>query len=67
MFEILNTNVELTEMPSNGYEAYDMVIVTLAAEIEEKSKVLNEMLNDDVKQQFIEKWTPEITNVNIHI
>lgn len=63
----LNTNVDLTKVPRNGIEAYHMVIASLSAEIEEKSEILTEMLDEDVKRKFIRGWHPEIRNVNIHV
>lgn len=67
MVERLDTDVGLTVVPRNGFEAYNMVIASLSAEIEAKTEILSEMLDESVKRQFIRKWRPEIRNVNIHV
>lgn len=67
MVERLDVDIGLNEVPRNGYEAYNMVIASLSAEIENKEKVLSEMLNEGVKQQFIRRWHSGIRNVNIHV
>lgn len=67
MAERLNTDVGLTEAPRNGFEAYNMVIASLSAEIENKTEILKEMLDDGVKRQFIKRWHPGIKNINIHV
>ncbi len=67
MIERLDTDVGLTEVPRNGFEAYNMVIASLSAEIDEKTEILSEMLDESVKRQFIRRWHPGIRNVNIHV
>ena len=67
MVERFDTDVGLTVVPRNGFEAYNMVIASLSAEIEAKTEILSEMLDESVKRQFIRKWRPEIKNVNIHV
>lgn len=67
MVERLDTDVGLTETPRNGFEAYNMVIASLSAEIENKTEILKEMLDESVKRQFIKRWHPGIKNVNIHV
>ncbi len=67
MAERLDTDVGLTETPRNGFEAYNMVIASLSAEIENKTEILKEMLDDNVKRQFVKQWHPRIKNVNIHV
>lgn len=65
--ERLDTDVVMAENPRNGYEAYSMIIASLSMEIEGKQKILTEMLDEGVKQQFIESWHPRLSNVNIHV
>ena len=67
MAERFDTDVGLTETPRNGFEAYNMVIASLSAEIENKTEILKEMLDDNVKRQFVKQWHPGIKNVNIHV
>lgn len=67
MVEIISADIELADMPRDGYEAYNMVIVSLATEIKEKTEILTEMLNENVMRQFVQQWCPDITNVNIHV
>lgn len=67
MAERLNTDVGLTVVPRNGYEAYNIVVASLSAEIEKKTEILKELLDESVKRQFIKQWYPGIKNVNIHV
>lgn len=67
MAERLDTDVGLTETPRNGFEAYNMVIALLSEEIENKTEILKELLDDNVKRQFIKQWHTGIKNVNIHV
>lgn len=67
MIERLDVDVGLTEVPKSGREAYNMIIASLSAEIEEKTKILKEMSVEVVKQEFIRRWHPGIKNVNIHV
>lgn len=67
MAERLDADVGLTEVPRNGYEAYNMVIASLSAEIENKTEILTELLDESVKRQFIRGWHPNIRNVNVHV
>lgn len=64
---LLNANVDLDSVPSNGINAYYMVVAALSAEIEEKSEILAEMKKCEVKRQFINGWTPGKTKINIHV
>ncbi len=67
MVERLDTDVGLTEVPRNGFEAYNAVVAHLSAEIENKTEILTELLDESVKRQFIKRWHPGIKNVNIHV
>lgn len=67
MVERLDADIGLTEVPRNGGEAYNMIIASLSADIEEKTAILQEMSNEGVKQEFIRQWHPGIKNVKIHI
>lgn len=67
LIERLSTDVGFTGVPRNGFEAYNMVIASLSAEIEEKTEILSEMLDENVKRQFIRQWHPGTRNVNIHV
>lgn len=67
MAERLNTDVGLTVVPRNGYEAYNMVVASLSTEIEKKTEILKEMLDESVKRQFIKRWHPDVRSVNIHV
>lgn len=67
MVERLDTDVGLAEAPRNGFEAYNMVIASLSADIENKTEILKEMLDEGVKRQFIKRWHPSIKTVNIYV
>lgn len=67
MAKKLNADVGLTVVPRNGYEAYNMVVASLSAEVEKKTEILKEMLDESVKRQFIKRWHPGVKNVNIHV
>lgn len=67
MIERLDVDVGLTEVPKNGREAYNMIIASLSADIEEKTAILQEMSAEGVKQEFIRRWHPGIKNVKIHV
>lgn len=64
--EKLKTDVPLQREPRTGKEAYNMLIVSLTEEIEEKKKILSEMMNEDIKRKFIRQWHPGIRNVNVY-
>ena len=63
---LLNADVDLERIPRNGIDAYYLVIAKLSAEVEEKSEILAEMQNEDVKRRFISGWTPGTNKVCIH-
>lgn len=67
MVERLDTDVGLTEVPRNGFEAYNMIVTSLSAEIENKTEILKELLNESVKRQFIKQWHPGIKVANIRV
>ena len=47
-------------------QAYNMLIESLKAEIEEKQEILSHLSQDKVKQKFIENWNPTTRSVNIY-
>lgn len=67
MTERLNTDIDFVQVPRSGIEAYHMVIAILSSEIEEKSAILAEMKDENVKRRFIRGWSPGVTNVHIHV
>ena len=64
--ERINANVRLQNKPCSGEEAHRMIVDSLMAEIEEKQKVLHELLDEDIKQKFISQWTPNTKDINIY-
>ena len=67
MAERFDTDVGLPKVPRNGFEAYDMIVASLSAEIERKTEILKELLDEGGKRQFVKLWHPGIKTVNIHV
>lgn len=61
----LTANVTLRRKPKSGEDAYELMLQSLEAEIEEKQGIVDELKNTDVKQNFIEQWHEGIRNVNV--
>ena len=47
-------------------QAYNMLIESLKAEIQEKQEILSHLTQNKVKQKFIENWNPTTRSVNIY-
>ena len=47
-------------------QAYNMLIESLKAEIQEKQEILSHLSQDKIKQKFIENWNPTTRSVNIY-
>lgn len=67
MVERFDADVGLSEVPRNGFEAYNMIVASLSAEIESKTEILKELLDERGKRQFVKLWHPGIKTVNIHV
>lgn len=64
--ERLSADIHLKHRPKTGKQAYDMLIQSLKAEIQEKQDILSQLTTDHVKQKFIENWNPDTRSVNIY-
>lgn len=64
--ERISADITLKHKPKTGKEAYNMLIKSLKAEIEEKQDILTQLTQDKVKQKFIENWNPTTRSVNIY-
>ena len=64
--ERLSSDIHLKHRPRTGKQAYDMLIQSLKAEIQEKQDILSQLTTDHVKQKFIENWNPDTRSVNIY-
>lgn len=64
--ERLSADIHLKHRPRTGKQAYDMLIQSLKAEIQEKQDILSQLTTDHVKQKFIENWNPDTRSVNIY-
>ena len=64
--ETLSVGIKLEHKPTNGTEAYNMMVQTLQEEIEEKQAILSELCASDVKAKFIKDWNPNIKNVAVY-
>ena len=56
--ERISADITLKHKPSTGKQAYNMLIESLKAEIQEKQEILSHLSQDKVKQKFIENWNP---------
>lgn len=64
--ERISADITLKHKPKTGTQAYNMLIESLKAEIEEKQEILSHLSQDKVKQKFIENWNPTTRSVNIY-
>ena len=64
--ECISADIALKHKPNTGKQAYNMLIESLKAEIQEKQEILSHLTQDKVKQKFIENWTPTTKSVNIY-
>ena len=64
--ERLSADIHLKHRPRTGKQAYDMLIQSLKAEIQEKQDILSQLTTDHVKQKFIDNWNPDTRSVNIY-
>lgn len=64
--ERIGADVRLQREPRTATEAYNMLIASLSAEIEEKQTIINELKNEDVKSKFFRLWRPGIKDINIY-
>lgn len=61
--ERISADITLKHKPKTGTQAYNMLIESLKAEIEEKQEILSHLSQDKVKQKFIENWNPTTRSV----
>lgn len=64
--ECISADIALKHKPNTGKQAYNMLIESLKAEIQEKQEILSHLSQDKIKQKFIENWTPTTRSVNIY-
>ena len=64
--ERISADITLKHKPSKGKQAYNMLIESLKAEIQEKQEILSHLSQDKIKQKFIENWNPTTRSVNIY-
>ncbi len=64
--ERISADITLRHKPKTGKQAYNMLIESLKAEIQEKQEILTQLSQDKVKQKFIENWNPTTRSVNIY-
>ena len=64
--ETIRADIKLKHRPHNGTQAYNLLIESLKAEIEEKQTILSELCTPDVKAQFIKDWKPAIRSVSVY-
>ena len=64
--EQLSANITLKHRLRTGNQAYDMLVQTLRAEIQEKESILAILKAEKVREEFIENWNPQTRSVNIY-
>ena len=64
--ERISADITLKHKPNPGTQAYNMLIESLTAEIQETPEILSHLSQDKVKQKFIENWNPTTRSVNIY-
>ena len=64
--ERISADITLKHKPRTGTQAYNMLIESLKAEIQEKQEILSHLTQNKVKQKFIENWNPTTRSVNIY-
>ncbi len=64
--ERLSADITLKHKPRTGTQAYNMLIQSLKAEIQEKQEILSQLAKSEVKQKFIDNWNPTTRSVNIY-
>ena len=57
--------VRLGSKQVSGAMAYETLVAALAAEIEEKQAVLEELFTECVKHGFIANWSPDVKQMCI--
>ena len=58
--ERISADITLKHKPRTGTQAYNMLIESLKAEIQEKQEILSHLSQDKVKQKFIENWKHQL-------
>ncbi len=64
--ERLTADIPLPHKPRSGNQAYDMLVQTLRAEIQEKESILAILKAEKVREKFIENWNPNARSVDIY-
>lgn len=64
--ETIITDVKLRRKPTNGTEAYNLLVEALKADIEEKQIVLEELSDKEIREQVIRDWRPKVKNLAIN-
>ena len=64
--ERISADIALKHKPRTGTQAYNMLIESLKAEIQEKQEILSHLTQNKVKHKFIENWNPTTRSVNIY-
>lgn len=64
--EQLSANISLPHKPRTGNQAYNMLVQTLRAEIQEKESILAILKAEKVREKFIENWNPNTRSVDIY-
>ncbi len=64
--ERISADITLKHKPRTGTQAYNMLIKSLKAEIQEKQEILSQLTKSEVKRKFIDSWNPTTRSVNIY-
>lgn len=64
--ETIKADIKLKHKPTNGIEAYNLLVEALKEEIEEKQDILSELCTKEVKAQIIKDWRPTTRSVAVY-
>ena len=62
--ERISADITLKHKPRTGTQAYNMLIQSLKAEIQQE--ILSQLTKSEIKQKFIDNWNPTTRSVNIY-
>ncbi|WP_313164001.1 hypothetical protein [Sedimentibacter sp.] len=64
--ENISACFNLSRKPTNGMEAYNLLIKSVKKEIKEKKLILQELQEVETRQNFIENWNPNIKKISVY-
>lgn len=62
---IIQRDIKLKCKPTNGLQAYNLLIEAINEEVDELQTILSELSDSEAKQCFIKEWNPHIRSVSV--